>query len=118
MSSILVIVRCTGRLIGSRPWRLLVVLAVGPIAGCAAPDSSRTIERTYSTPAQVAANDPVAPQSAESKSTGPAAGFREKPNPAPPSSLLGPDSRSQRKHGFGHPGCGTARARDPNGQPR
>ncbi len=84
MSSILVIVRCTGRLIGSRPWRLLVVLAVGPIAGCAATDSSRTIETTYSTPAQVAANDPVAPQSAESKSTGPAAGFREKPNPAPP----------------------------------
>ena len=60
--------------IRAKPWRLFVVLCIGAIAGCAAQDSSRSIDSTYARPA-VAPAAPVAPSPA-SGPAGPAARVR------------------------------------------
>jgi outer membrane protein TolC len=74
MTSFLVIVQCARRHIRAKPWRLCVVLWVGAIAGCAAQDSSRSIDSTYAQPA-VAPAAPVAPPPA-SEPAGTAASVR------------------------------------------
>jgi outer membrane protein TolC len=95
MSSILVNVRCTGRLVGAGPWRMLVVLSVGAFAGCAAQDSSRTIETTYAR-AQGATDEPVAPPPSVSKLPGSAASFRGGNHPAPSALASAPPLRISR----------------------
>ena len=82
MSSTLVNVQCTRRLMRARSWRLLVVLSVGTVVGCTAQDSSRTIETTYAR-AHDAANELIARRPSKRESSGPAASGPGEHNRAP-----------------------------------